>query len=394
MIQAALYIHFPFCKQKCTYCDFYSITNQSLKLKYISALQKEIKLYEKNPPFGGFSFSTLYFGGGTPSLLSPRQVEKIISSIRKAFPITQDIEISLEANPGTLESGPFKDYLHAGINRLTIGTQSFNDRDLKFLTRIHSAAQAENSILSAQKAGFQNIGIDLIFAVPGQSLHDWENNLRKAIKLKPQHISMYGLTFEEGTPLTKALRLGKIKKCSEELERQMYLLGKQLLQDAGYEHYEISNFALPGFRSRHNQKYWDDSPYLGLGPSAHSYNGQRRQWNVADVSKYLQHLDKGSLPIENKEEISQDQRKLELILLGLRRVEGINLQYWQKQTGCSLMDQSKKVIEKMGGLAQTTPFSPSSEGELLTIKDGNLGLTQEGLLLYDTICMELAETLF
>ncbi|NOY57512.1 MAG: radical SAM family heme chaperone HemW [Calditrichaeota bacterium] len=393
MTKAALYIHVPFCKHKCNYCDFYSITDQSPKLKYINALQKEIKLYEKNPPFGGFSFSTLYFGGGTPSLLSPRQVEKIISLIRNAFPVTKDIEISLEANPGTLESSPFKDYLNAGINRLTIGTQSFNDRDLKFLTRIHSAAQAEKAILSAQKAGFQNIGIDLIFALPGQTLRDWENNLRKAIRLKPQHISMYGLTFEEGTPLTISLRLGKVEKCSEELERQMYLLGKQFLQDAGYEHYEISSFALPGFRSRHNQKYWDDSPYLGLGPSAHSYNGRRRQWNVADVSKYLQHLDKGNLPIENEEEISQDHRKLELLLLGLRRVEGINLKHWQKQTGCSLTDQSKKVIEKMGGLAKTAPFSPSSKGRLLTIKNGHLCLTREGLLLYDTICMELAEAL-
>ncbi|NIA28496.1 MAG: radical SAM family heme chaperone HemW [Actinobacteria bacterium] len=393
MNRAALYIHFPFCKHKCNYCDFYSITNQSLKLKYISALQKEIKLYEKNPPFGGFSFSTLYFGGGTPSLLSPQEVGKIISSIRQAFHITKDIEISMEANPGTLESAPFENYLKAGVNRLTIGTQSFNDRDLRFLTRIHSAAQAENAILSAQKAGFQNIGIDLIFAVPGQTLDGWEQNVRKATELKPQHISMYSLTFEEGTPLTKALRLGKVEKCSEELERQMYLLGKQLLQNAGYEHYEISNFALPGFRSHHNQKYWDGSPYLGLGPSAHSYNGQSRQWNIADVSKYLQYLEKGNLPIESEEKMSREQQKLELLLLGLRRVEGINPEQWEKRTGSDLVNQTQKAIKKMGGLAKTASFSPSFEDKLLTTKNGNLCLTQEGLLLYDTICMDLAETI-
>lgn len=393
MTEAALYIHFPFCLHKCNYCDFYSITNQNLKSKYIEALQTEIKLYEKSPPFGGFSFSTLYFGGGTPSLLSPNEVNNIISLARNTFFLTKDVEISLEANPGTLESAPFADYLKAGVNRLTIGTQSFNDRDLKFLTRIHSAAQAENAILSAQKAGFRNIGIDLIFAIPGQRLSDWEKNIRKAIELKPQHISMYGLTFEEKTPLTKAMHLGKVVKCDEELERQMYLLGKQYLESAGYEHYEISNFALPGYRSHHNQKYWDGSPYLGLGPSAHSFDGKHRRWNFADVNKYVRSLENKNLPIETEEDISQQQQKLELVLLGLRRTEGINLKNWEHVTGRRFIDQTKKVIEKMGGLGNSAPFLSSSDARLLTAKNGNLGLTQEGLLLYDTICLELAEAL-
>ncbi len=388
----ALYIHFPYCKHKCIYCDFYSITLLKSKEQFIESLLKEIQLYKSNPPFDFNPFSTLYFGGGTPSLLSPDEFTLILKTIQTSFKLTQNIEISIEANPGTVLEKNLFAYRKAGINRMTIGVQSFNENELKILTRIHSTKEAVKAIHSARQAGFDNIGIDLIFGIPGQSLASWRDTLKKAVDILPQHISMYGLTYEAGAPLTRAVEKDELFKCDEELEREMYLTGIEFLEKAGYEHYEISNFALPGARSLHNQKYWDGSCYIGLGPSAHSYDGDHRWWNVADVNSYCTTLTKSLLPVEKKERLVENHKLEEMILLGLRRVEGINLSEWKQKTNQDLLHQAKNILNQFGGIETTIPsFKSSKTGKLLTKVNQSLCLTREGLLLYDTICEKLLD---
>lgn len=337
-------------------------------------------------------FSTLYFGGGTPSLLSPEEFTLIFNTIKTTFQLDSEPEISIEANPGTVLEKNLFAYKKAGINRLTLGVQSFYDGELKTLTRIHSSKEAVKAVHSARQAGFDNLGFDLIFGIPGQSLLSWRETLNKAVDFNPQHISMYGLTYEADTPLTRAAEKGEMIKCDEELERDMYLTGIEFLEKAGYEHYEISNFALPGARSQHNQKYWDGSAYLGVGPSAHSYDGGHRWWNAADVENYINTLTRDQLPVEKKEKLSENQKLEEVILLGLRRVEGLNLAEWKQKSKHDLLQQAEKILNLLGGVETTVPpFISSKTGKLLTIVNQSLCLTREGLLLYDTICEKLLE---
>ncbi len=392
MGDCALYIHFPYCKHKCIYCDFYSITVLKSKKLFVHSLLKEIQLYKSTPPFYMNSFSTLYFGGGTPSLLSPEEFTLILNTIKTSFQLDGDAEISIEANPGTAPEKNLIAYKKAGINRLTLGVQSLHDGELKRLTRIHSSTGAVKAFHSARQAGFDNLGIDLIFGIPGQLLLSWRETLTKAVDLQPQHVSMYGLTYESGTPLTRAAEKGELSKCDEELERDMYLTGIEFLEKAGYEHYEISNFALPGARSRHNQKYWDGSFYLGFGPSAHSYDGGHRWWNAANVENYIKTLTKDQLPVEKKERLAKNQKLEELILLGLRRVEGLRLAEWKQKSKQDLLQQAERILTLLGGFETTIPpFKPSKTGKLLTICNQSLCLTREGLLLYDKICEKLLE---
>jgi len=391
MNDVAFYIHFPFCNSKCVYCDFYSIVQLEAKPRYLNALRKEIKLYQQSSPFAGARLSTLYLGGGTPSLLTAEELKQLLHWVSNGFSFAPDIEITCEANPGTLTSHRLTDYQQAGVNRLSIGVQSFDDKELCTLTRIHSAREAEAAITKARAAGFANLGVDLIFGIPLQNLESWQFTLEKAVALSPQHISMYGLTIEQGTPLAQAKADGKVVKCDEELEREMYLLGKQVLESASYEHYEISNFALPGCRSRHNQKYWDGSPFLSFGPSAHSYDGNKRWWNKADVTAYCEQLEAGALPVEGSEILSNQQSKLELIMLGLRRREGIDLAAWHELAGRSFLSDMAEVIEEVGGIDENAkPFSESRTGKLMTLQDGRVCLTRDGLLLYDAISSRFA----
>ncbi len=391
MHEVALYIHFPFCNSKCIYCDFYSIIQLDKKPRYLNALRREIELYRQNPAFAGSQLSTLYLGGGTPSLLTMEELKHLLHWVSDGFSFAPDIEITCEANPGTLTANRLTGYRQAGVNRLSIGVQSFNDKELRQLSRIHTARDAEAALKKAGTAGFENLGIDLIFGIPYQDLNSWEFTLRKAIELSPQHLSMYGLTIESGTPLARAINEGKVTRCDEELEREMYLCGKQVLEAAGYEHYEISNFAKPGHRSRHNQRYWDGSPFLSLGPSAHSFDGSKRWWNKADLTAYCEQLEAGVLPVEGSEILADQQRMLEMIMLGLRRREGIDLAAWQELSGRSFLSDMAKVIDGLGGIDEKAkPFSESPAGKLLTLQDGKLCLTREGLLLYDSISGQFA----
>ena len=393
MNEAALYIHFPFCRQKCNYCDFYSITHLDHVGQYLEALKKEIELYRDNSPFGGLSFSTLFWGGGTPSLLSPTRLAEIIEHLRQGFSFTHSVEMTCEVNPGTIDRAYLSALREAGVNRLSIGVQSFIDEELRTLTRIHSARQGEQAVTMAQEAGFDNIGVDLIFGIHGQSLKSWGHTLRKAVALRPSHISAYGLTIEAGTVLAQLIESGHVPRCDEELERELYLLCKKLLNDAGYIHYEISNYALPGYECRHNRKYWDGSLYLGFGPSAHSFDGTKRWWNADDVELYSQKLGRGELPVIEEEQLSREQRLLETILLGLRRREGIDLKAWKQCAGFDLL-QSTKLLQPLGGIdSAAQPFADSASGQFFTLADHHLKLTAQGLLLYDSLFQQLSASI-
>ncbi len=445
MENVALYIHFPFCRHKCAYCDFYSITDTSYLPFFIKGLLKEIDLYryegvpkinslanshksyrlplssqnkkgssstplnpsrrqeEKSASFLTpnlrewqntadipHTVSTIYFGGGTPSLMPAKDFRLLLKHITNHFALPDDAEITIEANPDSLSEDFLKHLLDAGLNRLSIGVQSFHDDELRVLGRVHTAKQAETSIETVLNTGVKNWSIDLIFAIPGQTIHRWQETLERTLQFRPNHISLYGLTYEPGTALCQALAAGEIQKCDEELEREMYLLAMDVLGSAGYEQYEISNWALEGYRSQHNQKYWAGTPYLGLGPAAHSFYSPFRWSNIADVRVYCRYVNEGKRPLASIETLLPAQLQGEAILLGLRRREGVDLLQWQKNFSVDFLDLAATTIDQLGGLeTQGSPFSPSPKGALLILHQNRLALSQQGLLLYDYVCEEL-----
>lgn len=393
MSAASMYLHYPFCRHKCNYCDFYSIISLDKSPDFFDALYQEIKMQAANPPFSELTYNTLYLGGGTPSLIPPTFLAPLVQRLTETFDFAKNAEISFEANPGTVLVDRVQAFKEAGFNRLTLGVQSFQDDELAFLTRIHSADEAKQAIDLARACGFDNIGIDLIFGIPGQTLDAWSFSLQEAVRILPEHISIYGLTYESGTPLWRLERGGSVKKCSENLEREMLLLGSQTLTEAGYEHYEISNFALPGYRSRHNSAYWNRSPYLGLGPAAHSFDGAMRKWNVDDLDAYMSLLKAQRPPLQNSETLSRRLQLEEIVLLGLRRIEGIDLEVFQRHSDLSPARLLSLIDERIGPVADVAPFEESSDGALLTERSGFLGLTQAGLLLYDSVCQALFRVL-
>jgi oxygen-independent coproporphyrinogen III oxidase len=378
----ALYIHIPFCRQKCGYCDFYSTTELHRLQPFVDSLIKEIEFYSQNPPYGGFSVSTIYFGGGTPSLLSVQQVETILNRIQAGFNVAAEAEITLEANPGTLQRDQLADLRRLGVNRISLGIQSFHDHELQQLSRIHNASAAKRSILQARDAGFDQLSLDLIYALPQQSPSAWCDSLGQAIAFAPEHLSCYSLTIEPSTPLGRQVELGQVQPNDEETERELFLLTDETLKKAGYEHYEISNYCRPGFRSRHNQKYWQGTPYLGLGPSAHSFDGHKRWWNLRDVALYTQALVHGRSAVQGSEELTPEQKQTETILLGLRTKEGFQ--------PAAVWPAIEPAVAAMGGTdIGVEPFSHSPSGRLLTWQQDRLALTVQGLLLYNYVCEKL-----
>ena len=332
---AGIYIHIPFCIQRCSYCNFFSVVSINLVNEVINAIIKELSIrkdYLKNEPV-----QTIYFGGGTPSLLTIQQIEKLLNTVYTNFPVEQNAEITFEANPDDLTKNYLFDLKEVGINRLSIGIQSFDDDKLKILNRRHNATQAHEAVREAQKAGFSNISIDLIYGLPFQSLDELETDLDKAFSLSIQHLSAYGLTFEEKTLLSKQKEKKIIEPADEELMIKMYELLLEESSKKGFDAYEISNFSLPGFYSRHNSSYWNQTPYLGVGPSAHSYNGISRQWNVAAIQKYTEGILKNSTFYE-QEILSLEDRYNEYVLLGLRTKNGINIDALEQNFGTELKD--------------------------------------------------------
>lgn len=388
MKSAAMYVHFPYCLQKCIYCDFYSITNQeSIKL-FLGALIKEFERYTHHSFYANIPFSTFYLGGGTPSLCRPDDLGSMVNSLKRNYDWIDEPEWSIEANPGTVDRDFFSEIRDLGFTRVTLGIQSFEPAELTTLTRIHTVSQAEATLRVAKETDL-NIGIDVIFGIPGQTPGSWENTLNRVVEWAPHHVSMYGLTYENSTPLWRLRQRGEIQPCAEETERTMYLTGKQCLEDAGYQCYEISNFAVPGHRSKHNRKYWDGSPYLGCGPSAHSYNGFERWWNVSDVDDYISRLQAGNSVLDQREQLTTEQRLAESVLLGLRRVEGLSVTDFEKQLqGGNNIDMST-VLDRLGGIDSVEPFTSSPDGKLLTRFNNRLALTEEGLLIYDSLCERL-----
>lgn len=375
---AALYLHIPFCEKRCLYCDFYTVAGVETRIPdYISALQKEIALRAAEEFWQRQRFATIFFGGGTPSLLSPAQVAEILEACFSRLFFSPELEITLETNPGTITNEQLAQYRAIGINRLSFGVQSFHPEELRLLDRIHSPEQAQAALLGARYAGFENLSLDLIFALPKQTQKIWRENLKHAVELEPNHISAYNLTIETGTPLDRAIAQGKIQPLTEEEEREMYEFTIAFLAQNGYQQYEISNFAQPGFTARHNIKYWDGSAYLGLGASAHSYDGKRRFWNVANLRKYLECLARNELAEENGEELTAQQAQFEFAFLGLRQTRGVDLREFQRKF--------RKPFEKVfNGAAQ------EMEREGLLVRDNEfLRLSREGIFLCDEICARL-----
>ena len=370
--QAGLYIHVPFCLRKCAYCSFYSLESLSLIPDYLAALQKEIKFYRKY--FA--SFDTIYIGGGTPSLLQVEQLAGILSSVYNNYKIAADAEITLEANPGDISLEYLEALKSIGINRLNIGIQSFSDKILKFLGRRHSAKEAMAAISIARQAGFDNLGVDLIYGVFRGGIKSWNNTLQKAVALAPEHISCYQLSLDAQTPLYQRYAKENFSMLTEDAELKFFLTTSARLEAAGYIHYEVSNFArTEEFPSRHNMKYWRHTPYLGLGPAAHSFLDNKRWWNKPSVGDYIKELAEGKMPLDGSEKLSPDQLQLEALFLGLRTRAGIDLKLYQEKYGLDLLAAKKQVIEKL------------RENNLVTVERGFLKPTITGLAVADSLAL-------
>jgi len=370
--QAGLYIHIPFCLSKCGYCSFYSIKSVDLIPEYIAALKKEIKYYRN----AFSSFDTVYIGGGTPSLLNAQQLAEIFVSINKYYKIDDHAEITMEVNPGDVSVEYFQALRSLGINRLNIGIQSFNDNVLRFLERRHSSRDAIAAIEAARAAGFDNLGIDLIYGVHGVSINSWKNTLRKAVSYKPEHISCYQLSLGDKTPLYKKYSLEGWQLPDEKTELKLFLKTAEELEDGGYIQYEVSNFArFDKFKSRHNQKYWQHVPYLGLGPAANSFLNNKRWWNKAAVKTYLNEIAQGKTPVEETETLSSEQMQLEALFLGLRTKEGIDLKLYKTKCGIDLLAQKRKIIDEL------------IKNKLVELKKGFLRPTRAGMAIADSLAL-------
>ena len=326
--EGGIYLHIPFCDTKCIYCDFYSITNHENKNRFISSVLREIEYYSSS--LRNHKFDTIFFGGGTPSLLPREDFEKIFESLYKNYSISKNSEITIEANPGTLTKEKLMEFRKLPINRMSFGVQSFIDTELQFLTRIHTADEAIKSVHAAQDSGYDNVNIDLIFALPGQTMEMWKYNLDKAIALNTKHISAYSLIFEEGTVLNNMKRLGKVKEADIDLETEMFDYTSEFFTSRGFEHYEISNFAKPGFQCRHNLKYWQREEYISFGPSASSFVGNKRWTNIKNLLKYLESIESGNEAKDFEEEIDDEKATTEFIFLGLRS-KGIDVNKFNRQ---------------------------------------------------------------
>jgi putative oxygen-independent coproporphyrinogen III oxidase len=317
-----LYIHIPFCKSKCPYCDFYSITSSDLIPAYHTALDAEARLYRDH--FA--AFDSLYLGGGTPSVLEGRQLATLMELVRRHFVLAPDSEITLEANPDDLTPEKLRLFGDLGVNRLSLGAQSFDEAELRFLERRHTAAQTEAALKLIRAAGFTNLGLDLIYGLPGQTASAWLQTLETALSFAPEHLSCYQLTLAADTPLGRMVAKGEVRLPDEDTQREFFLRTGQFLTDQGYLHYEVANFAREDrYRCRHNRKYWTHVPYLGLGPSAHSFDGRRRWWNVSSVEQYGATLNAGEAPVAGAETLTPAQIRLETLYLGFRTREGVRL---------------------------------------------------------------------
>jgi len=376
---SGIYIHVPFCKFKCPYCDFYSIESgdddKSLRDDFIRSLLREIDSTEEN----GREFGTIFFGGGTPSILKGSEMEAILNALRGKFSIKADAEISAEVNPGEVDLDRLSSYYQSGLNRISIGAQSFQENELKILGRIHSPEEISNTAANAISAGFTNYNLDLIYAVPGQTIDSVLDSVRSAVGLKPTHISAYSLTYEKNTPYYSMKENGELTPVEGKHEEEMRTSIQLLLEEEGYHRYEISNFSLEGYESRHNSTYWGGGSYIGFGPSAHSFDGKSRWWNVRDVKGYIKKIDSGNSPIAGKEELNKEQLMFERIFLAFRTSLGLEISAFENEFNLNFGEHYKSQLDRIQGL------SVSQNEELLTFKNDRVVLTEKGLLFADEI---------
>lgn len=370
-----LYIHIPFCATRCSYCDFYSQTDSTLLSDYVEALIREMHLRRGEITD---TVGTIYFGGGTPSLLSPRELEHILDEACRLFPLSSDAEITLEANPDDLTQAYTQEIAALPINRISMGAQSFRDEDLLFLNRRHSSRQVYEAVDHCRHVGLTNLSIDLIYGLPEQTPARWQDNITAICSIAPPHISAYHLIYEEGTSLTRMLRTGKIREVEEDVSLEFFRMLREQLTEAGYEHYEISNFARPNRHSRHNSSYWNDAPFLGLGPSAHSFDGKcTRRANVADLRRYLAAIAEGEAPY-SKEILSANERYNETLMTRLRTAQGLPISLIEERFGAKRAEECLQAV---------APFVRN--GLLVKQEDGRIRLTERGIFLSDSIISEL-----
>ena len=371
-----LYIHIPFCKSRCIYCAFYSTTAEQMKQAYVDAVCREMELrnaiYEKEGKDVGKTLATVYLGGGTPSQLSPTQLQQLFDTIARHYDVSDDAEITIECNPDDVTEA-FAELLRSlPVNRVSMGAQTFDDDRLQFIHRRHTSEQVTTAIQRLREKGIHNISIDLMYGFPDETLEEWEYDIQQALALNVEHISAYALTYEEGTPLYRLQEEGKVKEIDEERSLAMYDRLIDRLQEAGYEHYEISNFARKGWRSRHNSSYWQLVPYIGIGAAAHSYDGRQRQWNIADINSYINHIQQGIVPAEG-ELLDKDSRYNDHVMLALRTCEGLDLSTLDSDERSYCEETAKKFV--LDGLLVKT--------------DNHLRLSRKGLFVSDMIMSEL-----
>ncbi len=368
-VESSIYIHIPFCQSRCVYCGFYSQTVLTYRQAYIDAVCREYDLRHDYLPAGS-RVHTLYIGGGTPSQLTVAQIEQLFHHIYNNVDGCE--EVTIECNPDDVTADFYARLPHWPVNRVSMGVQTFDDRRLQFLHRRHCASQAVEAYHRLREAGISNVSIDLMFGFPGQTIDEWHSDLDRALALRPEHLSAYSLMYEEGTPLYAMLQRGEIEETDDEQSRAMYDLLCDQLQAAGYEHYEISNFALPGHRSRHNSGYWHGTPYLGLGAAAHSYDGSSRQWNVSDVKAYIESIGRGEIPFE-REVLDDAMRYNDLIVTALRTREGIDLRQLGETLGARYVQHLTESTRKDIALG------------LLCVEGDRMRLTRKGLYVSDAV---------
>jgi len=390
MNSAGVYLHIPFCRARCSYCDFATGMYEAAAAdRYVPALVKEIERWQEVA--APAEIDTIYFGGGTPSLLSLAQLESILTVVRRRFVVAAGAEITVEINPGDGGTHPsqqsanptenlqsqkrfFRGLRDLGVNRASFGAQTFNDRELKLLGRTHDGRDIRTTFETLRGCGFDNISFDLIAGLPGQTLGGWKENLDHALRLRPEHLSLYLLDVHEGTPLADQIRSGMRPKPDDDVAAEMYEVMLEKLCGAGYEHYEISNFCRPGFASRHNSKYWTGAPYYGFGCSAHSYDGARRRWaNQRDAASYAGLIEKNESPIIERTELNDEDARSEAVFLGMRLMRGIDLEDYRKRFGKDLLAEFDREIDRLAGAG------------LVRVDEQFLRLTGRGALLSNEV---------
>ncbi|HNW88277.1 MAG TPA: radical SAM family heme chaperone HemW [Bacteroidales bacterium] len=366
---AGIYIHIPFCKKKCHYCNFFSTPSTKRKDELIKALHKELCIQKH---YTDETIGTVYFGGGTPSLLASDEINSLTDVVSENYILDKDAEITLEVNPDDISAQKVRELKTTAVNRISIGVQSFFDQDLNYLNRIHTSAQAEYAVKALQDAGFANMSIDLIYGIPSLGMEHWKKNLLQAIGMQVPHISAYALTIEPDTNMDVLIRQGKREDVSDEETVKQFRFVMNLLRENNYLHYEISNFCLPGYESKHNKAYWENIPYLGIGPSAHSYNKISRQWNSSNLNDYLFAIADNKIPCET-ETLTADQRYNEYVMTSLRTNRGVSLQKLKSLFGEVYPDRFQEAMKQYEGKA------------MLAFSGDTVCLTDEGKLFADRI---------